>query len=276
MNYRHAFHAGNFADVHKHVVLLATLRLLQKKEKPLFILDTHAGRGLYDLSSEDSRRGNEFRDGFVKLNQTTYPPLISDYVALVRQISPDLTHYPGSPKLTATLLRPGDRNVLCELNPSESRALQSVFRGQESVGIHTRDGYEALGALLPPKERRGLILIDPPFEQPNEYQTLLEAIVKAHRLFSTGTYLLWMPLKSDQEAARFLNQLAQTGIRRIFSSQLWVEPKDSPQGLLGSGIVIINPPYQLDQSLIHELPILAKILARGPDFDSDCRWLVAE
>jgi 23S rRNA (adenine2030-N6)-methyltransferase len=276
MNYRHAFHAGNFADVHKHVVLLATLRALLKKDKPLFALDTHAGRGSYDLASDDAKRSNEFRAGFLKLLGHHCPPVVNDYIDCVKQFSPELSHYPGSPALISQTLRAQDRGAFCELNPSEARALHAHFRRQAAMAVHARDGYEALGALLPPKERRGFILIDPPFEQPDEYGRIYESLVDAHQRFPTGTFLIWMPLKADRADVGFLQKLVNSGIRRVWSSQLWVEAKDSPVGLLGSGLVMINPPYQLDQLLIEQLPILAKILSRGQDFESDCRWLVPE
>jgi 23S rRNA (adenine2030-N6)-methyltransferase len=277
MNYRHGYHAGNFADVHKHVLLLGAIQSLFRKEAPIWILDTHAGRGFYDLNSTEAQKSPEHLTGIAKIrSHKPLPALTQHYLSLVNKLAPSPAHYPGSPALIRQSLRPQDRAAFCELEPSEHRALHQLLRHDQRIGTHHRDGYEALKALLPPKERRGLVLIDPPFEKPNEFSTLTTALMDAYRRFATGVYMVWYPLKSDRAYLGFLNQLKLTGIRRILSTELWVEPKDSPTGLVGSGVTFINPPWELDLTLQEELPILAPLLAKTQPVDFAVKWLVSE
>jgi 23S rRNA (adenine2030-N6)-methyltransferase len=276
MNYRHGYHAGNFADVHKHIVLIASLQALFKKDSALMVLDTHAGRGQYDLRV-DAQKSQEYLSGISKIiEHKNLPASAMEYLQARASLCPDPLHYPGSPRFIQHLLRTQDRAAFCELEPAECRFLTRLVGRDKRIGVHQRDGYEAIKALLPPAERRGLVLIDPPFEQADEYLTLLNAAREAYRVFANGVYLIWYPLKADQAYQRFCQSLKLSGIRKILNTQLWVEPKDSPVGLLGSGLILINPPWQLDQVLERELPSLAAVLADPKHAEATVSWLVGE
>jgi 23S rRNA (adenine2030-N6)-methyltransferase len=253
VNYRHAFHAGNFADCMKHAVLVWLLRALQRKPAPLFVLDTHAGVGCYDLGFGPAMRSGEWRHGIARLLEDP-PPALADYLALVG--SPG--RYPGSPALARALLRPDDRMACCELHAEDAAALRRHFAGDRQVGVHHRDAWEALGGLLPPKERRGLVLIDPPFEDPQEFARLAEGLVTGWQRFRTGVFAAWYPLKQRAPVRQFLADLRQTGIRDIVTAELCLREPVDPARLNGCGMLLVNPPYRCEQ----EVPaILAALLA---------------
>ena len=281
MNYRHAFHAGNFADVHKHMVLIALLERLTRKPKPLFFLDSHAGRGRYDLQSGDAQRGNEAQTGIDRLR--TCVPVNTDVARYLRLAgltvgeAPAVTaSYPGSPLLALAALREVDRVVLVEQQTEEARVLRNETRHRRNVSVVCGDGYAALPTWLPPKENRGLVLIDPPYESANEFETLARALDTALGRWPNGVYAAWYPLKSSREAARFLATLQQSGIRRILSLELSVRPADSPLGLNGSGLIIINPPWQLDLEMRAALDELHAALAQEGAPKAKVHWLVGE
>jgi 23S rRNA (adenine2030-N6)-methyltransferase len=280
MNYRHAYHAGNFADVLKHVTLVAALEHLGRKEAPYFYLDTHAGRGHYPLAAIEMQRAGEFRDGILKiLDAFGPPPAVGRYLDLVRETGCEDGHlvaYPGSPRLALALLRGDDRAALCELEPREAEALRELVRGDGRAAVHDRDGYEALKALLPPREKRGLVLIDPPYEQPDEFERLAAALTAAHGRWPGGVYAVWYPIKHGDAAGRFLSRMALTGIRRQLVVELTVERDDSPGGLNGAGMLLINPPWQLDERLAPALPWLQKHLAAEGRGRSRVSWQVPE
>jgi 23S rRNA (adenine2030-N6)-methyltransferase len=275
MNYRHAFHAGNISDVFKHAVLVLVLEQLLQKDTPLCYLDTHAGQGRYDLTSEAADKTGEFRAGIGRLLAGDVPPLLARYAALVRaaQPTPDaLRRYPGSPALAAALLRPHDRLVLVELHPDDVGVLRQQFRDDARVHVHHRDGYEALGAFVPPRERRGLVLIDPPYEERDELPALVEALTAAHRRWPTGQYALWYPVKTRGALDRFHGALATSGLRKL----LRVEFVPTPEaGLRGSGLVLVNPPWRIEDQLAALLEQLAPALGR-PDAARRVDWLVPE
>ncbi len=253
MNYRHAFHAGNFGDCMKHALLIWLLRAMQRKPAPLFVLDTHAGAGHYDLTA----RTEEWRQGIGRLLDD--PPLeLADYVALRRS----LALYPGSPAITRALLRPHDRLACCELHPDEVLALRRRFAADRQVAVHHRDAWEALGALLPPKERRGLVLIDPPFEAPNEFAYLVRGLIAGWQRFRTGVFAAWYPIKHRAPVRRFLTDVSDSGICRVVTAELCLREPLDPTRLNGCGMLVINPPYRFDQ----EAPgILASLLDRLGD-----------
>jgi 23S rRNA (adenine2030-N6)-methyltransferase len=266
MNYRHAFHAGNFADCMKHALLVLLLQALARKPAPFAVLDTHAGTGRYDLTGEQAGRTMEWRAGIGRLLDGTLDGAADDvaptYLDLVRRAgAPDL--YPGSPLIAAMMLRPQDRLICCELHPEDSRLLRALFAGQPQVAIHARDGYEALGALLPPREaKRGLVLIDPPFEQPDEFDRLAAGIVTAHRRFATGIIAAWYPIKHRAPVRAFLDSLRESGVRDIVALELTLRPPLDPTRLNGSGLVVVNPPFGfLDQAL----PALRALAHLSPD-----------
>lgn len=255
MNYRHAFHAGNFADCVKHAVLVWLLRALQRKPAPMFVLDTHAGVGHYDLHDGPAARTGEWQRGIGRLLDDP-PPSLQDYAALVLQLG----LYPGSPSIARALLRPDDRLACCELHPEDAVALRHMFARDRLVAVHHRDGWEALGALLPPPHhRRGVVLIDPPFENPQEFDELANGIALGYSRFRTGVFAAWYPIKQRAPVRQFLTDLKQRGIRDTVAVEFCLrEPVDAAR-LNGCGMLVINPPYQFEQEV---QPILAALLDR--------------
>ncbi len=279
MNYRHAFHAGNFGDVLKHLVLAELLHRLTAKDKPLFFLDTHAGRGRYDLASEEARRSGEARGGIQRLAAAgPLPSAGQRYVDAVRACDPAnvaaIRVYPGSPLLAAALLRPADRGALCELAPREASLLRREFAGDGRFAVHERDGYEALGGLLPPRERRGLVLVDPPYEtQDQEFDAVVAALGRALARWPTGVYAIWYPIKRAGPAQRFHEALASLGAGQLLAVELCVHPRDNRAGLNGAGVAVINPPWQMDAALGETLPAVHRALAPGGEGDWRVDWL---
>ncbi len=279
MNYRHAFHAGNFADVLKHFVLGEVISRLLLKDAPLFFLDTHAGRGYYPLDDIASQRGGEFRTGILPVLAKANPPVpFKPYCNQIRRLGEKngkLVAYPGSPRIALDLLRADDRAAFCELEPLEAEALRSTVRGDRRCAVHERNGYEALGALLPPPEKRGLVLIDPPYEDSLEFDYLANAVIHAHRRWSTGVYAIWYPITHDNGAPRFLSTLKSSGIRRQLIAQLMIHREDSPVGLNGAGMLLINPPWKTEETVSAGLRWLATLLSPN-EGRSKVEWLVPE
>lgn len=266
MNYRHAFHAGNHADVLKHFALIVALERLARKPAPFAVLDTHAGVGLYDLHSEEAQRSPEWQGGIGRLWEwPEAPAALAPYLGAVRALNPDgaLRFYPGSPALIAAGLRPADRLAACELHPEDAQTLKARFARQPNVHVHPRDGWEALGALLPPPEKRGLVLIDPPYEAAGELERGAEAIRAALKRFGHGVYLWWRPMKSESALARVDADLASAG-RAWLRADLWVDAIQPAGKLAGSSILVLNPPFGLHEALEQALPALAERLALSP------------
>ena len=280
MNYRHAFHAGNFADVFKHAILLALLDALTAKDKPLCCVDTHAGRGRYALDDREPVKTGEWRDGIGRLfDEREVPAPLQRYVDAIRACNPDQTLriYPGSPLLAANALRTNDRLVLCETQDDEAGALRTLLRDDPRAHVHARDGYEALRALLPPKERRGLVLIDPPFEaQEGEFAAIEAALQAAHGRWPNGLYAVWYPIKSHRTVAPFHRHLSNGPFDAVMAAELLVRPDDSPLRLNGCGMLIANPPWKLDATLATLLPTLRDVLAQAPGASQRLRWLRGE
>ncbi|MBS0394208.1 MAG: 23S rRNA (adenine(2030)-N(6))-methyltransferase RlmJ [Proteobacteria bacterium] len=280
MNYRHAYHAGNFADVLKHVVLVGLLEHLGRKDTPYLYLDTHAGRGRYPLAAAETQRAGEFRQGIARvLEASGAPPLVARYLEVVRALGVEdgrLLAYPGSPLVALALLRPDDRAALCELEPREASALRTLMRAEPRAQVHERDGYEALAALLPPRERRGLVLLDPPYEAADEFERLARALVAALGRWPGGVYAAWYPIKAGGADGRFLAAMAASGVRRQLVAELTIERDDSPAGLNGAGLLIVNPPWQLDSRLAESLPWLHGCLAPAGRGRTRVSWLVPE
>ncbi len=279
MNYRHTFHAGNHADVLKHIVLLALVDSLKRKDTPFFVLDTHAGRGQYLLQGEHSDRTGEARGGIFRLFVLHgLPVLVQNYLKRVQADNPvgALVMYPGSPLLVAQAMRAQDRLAACELHPDEARALAALFKGDARVGVMERDGYGAVKALLPPKEKRGLVLIDPPYEaQEAEFTTILAALKEGLARWSTGTFAVWYPIKRRRTLLPFLRKVAQLPCKSALIAELLVRPDDSALRLNGSGMLVINPPYLLEQELTPTLPVLAHLLGDAHP-SSSLQWLKRE
>lgn len=281
MNYRHAFHAGNFADVHKHIVLLALLERLKRKPKPLFYLDTHAGRGWYDLSSPDALRGNEWQAGIARavvINRAS-PDLrrYLDAVSSPEEISAlGPQRYPGSPILAMRELRMGDRIVLVEKQIAEAQALEQATRGRRGTAVVCGDGYAALKTYLPPRENRGLVLIDPPYEADSEFAQAERALLFGLNRWPNGIFALWYPIKAGRETQRLHVSLQNSGLKKLLLVELAVRPADSPLGLNGSGLVIANPPWQFDAEIEPSLREAHAALAPEGAGGVSVRWLVPE
>ncbi len=266
MNYRHIYHAGNFAEVLKHTVLIALLQALQKKDKGFCYIDTHAGAGLYDLKSVEAQKTQESVLGIQQLlKQNHFPTLVEDYLKIIKSINAapatTIRHYPGSPYFARQLLRPQDQMILCELHPPVFDSLKQLFRNDKQVAVHQQDGYQALKAFLPPPQRRGVVLIDPPFEQTKEFDTAVAAIKSALTRWETGIYALWYPIKEKYFRTYVRQQLTKLNAKEILIAELSIFPDDVPVALNGCGMAIINPPYQLDEALKPLLPWLWQALS---------------
>jgi 23S rRNA (adenine2030-N6)-methyltransferase len=283
MNYRHAFHAGNFADVLKHVVLMMLVEHLKKKQAPFFYLDTHAGRGLYDLSEAQAQRSGEYKGGIGRLLDvpaSTLPPEVAAYVGLVRDSAGKghsaITAYPGSPLLVARLRRPIDRLVLVESQHKEAAGLAATLGRARGVSVLESDGYSALRAQLPPRENRGLVLIDPPYETEAEFDRVLAGLEVTCQRWPTGTCCIWYPLTGRAGPRRFRRDLASSGIRKVLDACLSVLPEDAQVGMPGAGLVIVNPPWLLDERLSALLPALHRLLSPQGLGSCHVEWLVPE
>jgi len=277
MNYRHIFHAGNFADVAKHVGLVCLLERLAAKGKPFAYVDTHAGAGLYDLGRSEARRSGEAGEGIRRLATGPAPEgVIGRYLQLVRSFQPHadaLDVYPGSPLIAQRMMREADRALLCELQPEQARLLRQQIGTDRRFGIHQRDGYEGLGALLPPQPRRGMVLIDPPYEQEHELQRLIPVLEQATRRWPTGIFVVWYPIKHRRDLRGFYRQLAGAGIGPVLLAELGVRPGDNDTRLNGSGLAIIRPPWQIEQTLTTAWSELARRLGDAGGAWSDVRRL---
>ena len=282
MNYRHIYHAGNFADVLKHAVLARLIRYAQKKDKAFRVLDTHAGIGLYDLSSEEAQKTGEWRDGIGRLMEADLPAGVSEllepYLAVVRELNRDgpLKLYPGSPKLARMLFRPQDRLSAMELHPEDCNRLYNLFEGDFQVRVTELDGWLALGAHLPPKEKRGIILVDPPFEEEGEYKRLVKGLAGAYRCFPGGTYCLWYPVKKGAPVKAFHEELQGLEIPKMLCAELIVKSDRETTGLTGSGLIVVNPPFTLKDELHALLPVLKTVLAQDRFASQRAFWLQGE
>jgi len=282
MNYRHDFHAGNFADVFKHAVLCRVLAHLREKPAAFRVIDTHAGAGVYDLTAAEAGKTGEWRDGIERLLSATINPdisqLLAPYLDAVAACNPPerLTTYPGSPTLARSLLRRQDRLIACELEPRAAAALARNLHGDVRVKTIVIDGWTALSAYVPPKERRGLVLVDPPFEQPDDFAQLERGLENAHRKWPTGIYLLWYPIKEPGEVIAFTRRLARSGIAKILRVELVVAPKADATKLNGAGLIVVNPPWTLKSELSRLLPALAAALGRDGKGGVTLDWLAGE
>jgi len=281
MNYRHIYHAGNFADVVKHATLALAIERLKQKAAPFRVIDTHAGIGTYDLLSEEALRTGEWKDGIGRLigpDAVPLPPgvatILAPYLDVVKGMNPpeELRRYPGSPRIARALMRPQDRLVVNELHPQDAAALRADFGKDAAVKILALDGWTTLKSVLPPRERRGVVLVDPPFETAGELQRMEAGIGEAIARFATGIYLLWYPIKDQVQVARFKSSLLEIGLTKLMSAELWVSDDHAP-GLTATGLAIVNPPFEMDKQLTVLLPFLARRLGRGTDHGWRLDWL---
>jgi 23S rRNA (adenine2030-N6)-methyltransferase len=276
MNYRHGYHAGNFADVLKHAVFLACLDDLAASAAPFSVIDTHAGAGVYDLSGAEAQKTGEWCDGVGRLlNAEAPPPLIARYLDAVRAAQTPgfegILLYPGSPRLALQVLRPSDHYTAVELLPASAALLQASMAGRQSVQVMAKDGYHVLSRLLEPGFRRGLVLIDPPFEAANEFERLGGAIKQAFDLWDSGVFVVWHPLKDVRAAQRFEAELIGHAIPNMLAMGLTVQR--ASERMTACGLIVINPPEGLHSALAEALPWLAARLAKGPGAEFRLDWL---
>lgn len=291
MNYRHQYHAGNFADVLKHALLVPLLRGMQRKDKGFLYLDTHAGRGRYDLAAaahgDSLERRPEWPAGIGRLwTRSDLSPPVGDYVDLVRAF--DARHrtaadtgaeprfYPGSPWIAQALARPQDRLALCEKHPEEHAALREELGWDRRATVPLLDGYTAVRAMLPPPEKRALVLIDPPYEDPREYALIVAALKEGLGRLPGGTFAVWYPLTERARVDAFFAELVALRPPPTWSAELTVAGPASPLKMKGCGLVVVNPPWQIDREIAPALPWLAEVLAQEPGGGADLRWLVPE
>ncbi len=277
MNYRHAFHAGNFADVMKHTALVAALAHLKKKDKPFRVIDTHAGRGLYDLTGAEAAKTGEAQSGIARLEgRTDMPQALAAYADLVRGYGP--AHYPGSPLIAVRLLRPDDRMIAIEKHPEEQAALAKALHPFATTKTVLADGYERLAALLPLPERRGLVLIDPPFEADDEFARIAAAMAEACRRFATGIYLIWFPIKRRVDASALAGEIRNLGVAKLLLLTLDIgrAPGAPAERLTHSGLLVVNPPFGFADEMEAVLAYLADALAQGHGASSRVEWLAGE
>ncbi|MBD8827471.1 23S rRNA (adenine(2030)-N(6))-methyltransferase RlmJ [Pseudomonas sp. CFBP 13602] len=279
MNYRHAFHAGNHADVFKHIVLTRLVALMSRKEQPFAYLDTHAGLGLYDLRGDQATRTGEWLEGIARLWQATdRPALTDDYVKVINRLNTEgeLRYYPGSPELARRLMRQQDRVLLNEKHPEDGQLLKENMKKDPRVAVHLGEGWHVPRALLPVAEKRAVMLIDPPFEQLDELKRCATALKETIGRMRQTVAAIWYPIKDDERALkRFYQDLTSTGAPKLLRVELLVHPLDTPQSLNGSGLVIANPPWGLEEELRELMPWLANLLGQSQGgWKMD--WLVAE
>src|SRR5689334_13390782 len=278
MNYRHAFHAGNFADVVKHLALVSILLHLRKKESAFAVIDSHAGRGIYDLRGEAAERTGEAQKGIERIlaaaSRSSRSALLGRYIEIVKAAGEGF--YPGSPLIAARLLRRQDRFVGIEKHPDEAAALAKALAPFANLRSECADGYVRLKALLPPAERRGLVLIDPPFESPDEFQQVARALGEALARFANGIYLIWYPVKSAGEAHAFAGEVLAAGAKRVVrvSIELAAEQGSAKERLTAAGLIIVNPPFGFAEEMTEALGVAAPLLS--PTARSQVRWLAGE
>jgi 23S rRNA (adenine2030-N6)-methyltransferase len=287
VNYSHAFHAGSFADVFKHAVLCLMLDYLREKPGAFRLIDTHAGSGLYDLSGPEASRGGEWRDGIGRLMAARddghlpdkIAALLKPYLEVIGALNEPgkLTLYPGSPAIARAWLRPQDRLVACELEPKAADLLERNMRGDARIKTIEIDGWTGLLANVPPPERRGLVLVDPPFEEDADFHRLSHMLGLAQRKWATGIFTMWYPIKGRTEPDALAKRLSRLGIAKILRAELIVSPVSDSTRLNGSGLILVNPPWTLEGDLAALLPALAAMLARAPNSSSfKLDWLAGE
>lgn len=264
LSYQHLYHAGNFADVHKHIVLTLLLQALQKKPAAFCYVETHAGRASYDFQSPEAQKNSEFLQGIAPLYSATEAPVaLNDYLKIVRNQNVNATElrfYPGSPRIAQHYLREQDRMILAERHPQEAPLLKRVFHQDKRVSVHHRDGYEMLRALLPPAQARGLVLIDPAYETDSDYAEVVEALKLIQQRWRSAMIMVWYPLLKASTAQQWQHMILDSGLRDVLCCELQRTPLDGTTGMKGSGVLILQPPWQMSEQLEQLMPYLATTL----------------
>ncbi|MDW6018545.1 23S rRNA (adenine(2030)-N(6))-methyltransferase RlmJ [Vibrio plantisponsor] len=278
LSYRHSFHAGNHADVVKHIVQSLILNALQQKDKPFVYHDTHSGVGRYDLTHEWSEKTGEYKQGIARIwQQYNVPEDIQSYLDAIKVLNQgdELRYYPGSPRVARAHLRPQDRMVLTELHPSDYPLLEQEFDRDRQVSIYKEDGFQRLKASLPPQERRGLVLIDPPYELAKEYRDVVNAIAQSYKRWATGIYAIWYPVVNRCDIEDMIEGLENLGITKILQIELGVSPDTNERGMTASGMIVINPPWKLESQMKEILPFLKQAIAPATGHYK-VEWIVPE
>lgn len=275
LSYRHAYHAGNFADILKHIIQVEILEYLTQKDKPFDYIDTHAGAGLYKLSSKEADKNREYENGIAKLKADDFPEL-ETYLSIVKNSTAPFTYYPGSPKIAEAFLRPKDRAWLYELHPTDFKWLEKNVQRKKSIRLSQSDGYKGLIAKVPPASKRALVMIDPSYERKEDYQQVVDVLINAHKRFATGTYALWYPVVERFRIDRLEKALINSGIRRIQLFELGVQNDTNRHGMTAAGMIIINPPWTLMNKMQTLLPKLAETVSLDEKLHYRCQTLVGE
>lgn len=279
LSYRHSFHAGNHADVLKHIVQSLIIESLKEKETPFLYLDTHAGAGRYQLTTKHAGKTEEYREGIARLWQRDdLPTELAAYLTVMTKLNAkgDLHYYPGSPLLAKFLLREQDKLVLTELHPSDYPLLRAEFAKDKRAQVLRQDGFQQLKSKLPPSSRRGIILIDPSYELKSDYQSVVNAVLEGYKRFATGIYAIWYPVVLRQQVKRMIHGLQNSGMRKILKIELAVRPDSDQRGMTASGMIIINPPWKLEQQIRILLPWLHKVLVPEGIGHTCVEWIVPE
>lgn len=278
LSYQHGFHAGNFADVHKHMILTLILEMLNLKDKPWSYLETHGGCALYDLKDDKALKTGEYLGGIGKIwNEQNIPEVARPYITQVQAVNlgKELKFYPGSPSIASMLARASDRLAVMELHPAEYQRVKQHFRGQSQVAVHHRDGYEGVLSLMPPKPNRGLVLIDPSYEVKAEYQQVAKFVHQLLSRWANGSIAVWYPILKAGQHQGMIDNIVASGVRRVYQSEFYVQDSGS-QRMFGSGMLLINPPWQLDQKIAAVMPWLNRMLSQPEADEPQERWLVPE
>lgn len=277
LSYRHSFHAGNFADVIKHIVLIEILESLTQKDKPFEYIDTHSGAGIFNLKSNDALKLQEHNTGIGKLDAKKFPELKS-YFEVVKAYnpSPKVSVYPGSPAIAKHYLRSQDRGWMYELHPKDHQSLSNNMKTSRKIRVTCDDGLKSLGSLLPPTSRRGMVLIDPSYEVKTEYDQVIKTVIDAHKRFSTGIYAIWYPVIDRKTIERMEGKLIRSGIKNIQRFELGIAPDSQEHGMTASGMFVINPPWKLKDTMSSLLPKLADTLGQDGPSQFKCEILVDE
>jgi 23S rRNA (adenine2030-N6)-methyltransferase len=279
LSYRHIYHAGNHADILKHIIVSEICKHLIKKDAPFFYLDTHAGIGQYPLDSAQAQKNKEFQSGIARLlEEENLPDAIESLLDIVRDMNPDnkLAFYPGSPKIVNYYVRQKDKLHLCELHPNDYPVLAALFPNKRKANVVKDNGFDAVKSMLPPPQKRGFVLMDPPYEVKKDYQYVVQALQDGHKRFPQGSYAIWYPVLNRKQADNLLRAVETTKIRNVLLVEMTIRDSEKERGMAGSGMIIVNPPWTLEKEANEFLPVLTKLLAEDAHADFQVSWITPE
>lgn len=279
LSYRHIYHAGNHADILKHITVSEICRHFTKKDTPFFYLDTHAGIGQYSLASEQAQKNKEFQTGIARLlNEDNLPEPIDAFLDIVREMNPTdtLATYPGSPKVVDYYTRQKDKMHLCELHPNDYPTLAALFPSKRHANVVKDNGFDAVRAMLPPPQKRAFVLMDPPYEVKKDYQHVVTALQDGYKRLAHGTFAIWYPVLNRKQANDLLKAVERTKIRNVLLLEMCIRNTEEERGMAGSGMIIVNPPWTLEKEAKSFLPVLTKLLAEDNQSNFQVRWITPE